>query len=158
MATTKSPSVDATTRDEQWTVCRDMIRGGSNGLRAHFTRATCPCSPQYRPAGCRSGEQTSRSRQSGQASRRRTEPPSRRDRARDLMLPALAPNNQPTWAPAVLPSVIGGPGLDFMMIDRSRSCAFVQPLPACVPGARLLIWPTFRRSGEAEAQLRSDTD
>jgi hypothetical protein len=22
------------------TVCRDMIRGGSNGLRAHFTRAT----------------------------------------------------------------------------------------------------------------------
>ena len=34
------PSVGATTRDEQWTVCRDMIRGGSNGPRAHFTRAT----------------------------------------------------------------------------------------------------------------------
>src|SRR5260370_3305370 len=34
------PPVGATTRDEQWTVCRDMIRGGSNGLRAHFTRAT----------------------------------------------------------------------------------------------------------------------
>jgi hypothetical protein len=59
------PSVGATTRDEQLTVCPDMRSGGSNGLRAHFTRATCPCSPQYRPAGCRSGEQTSRSRQSG---------------------------------------------------------------------------------------------
>jgi hypothetical protein len=34
------PSVGATTRDEQWTVCRDMMRGSSNGLRAHFTRAT----------------------------------------------------------------------------------------------------------------------
>jgi hypothetical protein len=45
-------------------VCRDMIRGGSNGLRAHFTRATCPCSPPYRPAGCCRGN-TSRSRQSG---------------------------------------------------------------------------------------------
>jgi hypothetical protein len=28
-------------------------RGGSKGLRAHFTRATCPCSPPYGPAGCR---------------------------------------------------------------------------------------------------------
>jgi hypothetical protein len=34
------PSVGATTRDEQWSVCRDMIRGGSKGPRAHFTRAT----------------------------------------------------------------------------------------------------------------------
>src|ERR1700732_3412778 len=34
------PSVGATTRDEQWTLCRDMIRGSSKGLRAHFTRAT----------------------------------------------------------------------------------------------------------------------
>jgi hypothetical protein len=46
-------SVGATTRDEQWTVCRDMICGGSKGPRAHFTRATCPCSPPYRAAGCR---------------------------------------------------------------------------------------------------------
>jgi hypothetical protein len=39
-------------------VCRDMIRGGSNGLRAHFTRATI--------STCRlpQREQTSRSRQS----------------------------------------------------------------------------------------------
>jgi hypothetical protein len=59
LKTTKSPSVGATTGDEQWTVCRDMIRGGSNGLPAHFTRAiisTCRL-PQR--------EQTSRSRQSG---------------------------------------------------------------------------------------------
>jgi hypothetical protein len=40
LGTTKSPPVGATTRDEQWTVCRDMIRSGSNGLPAHFTRAT----------------------------------------------------------------------------------------------------------------------
>jgi hypothetical protein len=43
LGTTRSPPpVGATTRDWQWSVCRDMIRGGSNGLRAHFTRATCP--------------------------------------------------------------------------------------------------------------------
>jgi len=48
----------ATTRDEQWTVCQDMIHGGSKGLRAHFTRATI--------STCRlpQREQTSRSRQS----------------------------------------------------------------------------------------------
>jgi len=37
-------------RDEQWTVCRDMIRGCNNGLRAHFTRAK-----PYQAAGCCSG-------------------------------------------------------------------------------------------------------
>src|SRR6267142_1399669 len=30
-------------------------RRPSKGLRAHFTRATCPCLPPYRPAGCHSG-------------------------------------------------------------------------------------------------------
>jgi hypothetical protein len=59
------PSVGAITRDEQWTVCRDMIRGGSNGLRAHFTRATCPTHHHIEISTCRpQREQTSRSRQS----------------------------------------------------------------------------------------------
>jgi hypothetical protein len=58
------PSVGATTRDEQWTVCPDMIRGGSNGLRPHFTRATI--STRRLPQR----EGSSRSRQSRTGSRR----------------------------------------------------------------------------------------
>jgi len=33
LGTTRSPPAGATTRDEQWTVCGDMIRGGSKGPR-----------------------------------------------------------------------------------------------------------------------------
>jgi hypothetical protein len=33
----------------------DMIRGGSKGPRAHFTRATCPAHHHIDPRGCRSG-------------------------------------------------------------------------------------------------------
>jgi hypothetical protein len=54
-----SPGWRNNERDEQWTVCRDMIRRGSNELRAHFTRATISTWRLPRR------EQTSRSRQSG---------------------------------------------------------------------------------------------
>src|ERR1700730_14442839 len=37
------PSVGATTRDEQWTLGRDRMRGSSKGLRVHYIRA--PISP-----------------------------------------------------------------------------------------------------------------
>ena len=65
------PSVGATTRDEQWTVCRDMIRGCSNGLRVHFTRAIISICrlPHWR--------HTSRARQSGPGSGRRSGRPFR---------------------------------------------------------------------------------
>ena len=43
---------------------RDMIRGGSNGLRAHFTRATCPSFTTISTSDCHGGEPTSRWRQS----------------------------------------------------------------------------------------------
>jgi hypothetical protein len=73
----------------------NMIRGGSKGLRAHFTLATCPCSPPYRPAGCRSG------------SRRQS----------------LHQTINRTCAAAALPSVIGGPGSDFTL-DQQFSNVF----------------------------------
>ena len=59
-------------------------RGGSKGPRAHFTRATCPCSPPYRPAGCRIWSKRAARANRGRASRHRTEQPSRWDRARSM--------------------------------------------------------------------------
>jgi hypothetical protein len=53
-------------------------RGGSNGLRAHFTRATCSRSPPYRPAGCRSGSRPAARANRARAFRRRAEQPSPR--------------------------------------------------------------------------------
>jgi hypothetical protein len=83
------PSVGATTRDEQWTVCRDMIRGGSNGLRAHFTRPTIStCRPPRR-------EQTNRSRQSRAGVAARYRAAISGGIGVDLMFALLAPRNEP---------------------------------------------------------------
>jgi hypothetical protein len=73
--------VGATTRDEQWTVCRDMIRGGSNGcgrislaLPAPLTSvSTSDCHSENRPAA-----RANR----GRPFRRRSARPSRPGRAR----------------------------------------------------------------------------
>jgi hypothetical protein len=101
-------SVGATTRDEQWTVCRDMIRGGRKGPRAHFTRATIsscrlphPLAPfEHRRLG--------------------TIPASLVGRVR--FAPAttcFAPDHKPEMAAAALPSVIGGPRTDRIIIFGS---------------------------------------
>jgi hypothetical protein len=66
-----------------------MIRGGSNGLRAHFTRATISSRrlPQW--------EQTSRSRQSSTDVSAPYRAAISAGSGSDLMLAVLAPNDQP---------------------------------------------------------------
>jgi hypothetical protein len=82
-----------------------MIRGGSEGLRAHFTRATISAPPAaafgtgqpgtpIERRGCRA---ISLGHLAGIGL--------------DLVLTVLAPDDQPNFAPtAAPPSVIGGPG------------------------------------------------
>jgi len=57
-------------------------RGGSNGLRAHFTRATCPRSPPYRPAGCHIWSRRAAVANRARPFQRRIARPSRRGQAR----------------------------------------------------------------------------
>jgi hypothetical protein len=96
-------------------------RGGNKGPPAHFTRATCPCSRPYQPAGCRGSggtDQPSTPIENG-AFRRRTGQPHIGVHRRcdllsgtrlDLMLPFPISR---TRAAAALPSVIGWPDRDF---------------------------------------------
>jgi hypothetical protein len=90
LGTTRSPlGWRNNERCEQWTVCPDMIRGGSNGLRAHFTRATI--------STCRlpQREQISRSRQSRTAVSAPYRVAISAGSGSTLMLAILAPNDQP---------------------------------------------------------------
>jgi hypothetical protein len=100
------PPFGAPTRDEQWTVCRDMIRGGSNGMRRISLALLAPAHRHIDlpAAGNRPAPRANRAR----AFRCLTKQPSRRDRARPDVPQSGHHTMRRTQAPAALPSVIVG--------------------------------------------------